>query len=159
MRLSIKGPACTTSSIQHVKSLLSLNSLAQSPSLTSPSSPLRGALPRGRKLGGAPSRGESTGPISTALFSGGSSGASFSLVASEAKPIGSARRGGGIPLSSGEKQNKTKQNKTKQNKTKNMPFWSNQPVFAFDSSLDLGPIETVPADKPGCLSSHPKTLA
>lgn len=43
------------------------------------------------------------GPISTALFSGGSSGPSFSRAASKVKPTGSARRGGGIPVSSGGK--------------------------------------------------------
>lgn len=42
-------------------------------------------------------------PISTALFSGGSSGANFSLVGPKARPTGSASRGAGIPLSSGRK--------------------------------------------------------
>lgn len=40
-------------------------------------------------------------PISTALFSGGSSGANFSLAVPKARPTGSASRGAGIPLSSG----------------------------------------------------------
>lgn len=41
------------------------------------------------------------GPISTALFSGGSSGATFSRAGPKARPTGSASRGVGIPLSSG----------------------------------------------------------
>lgn len=40
-------------------------------------------------------------PINTALFSGGSSGANFSLAGPKARPTGSASRGAGIPLSSG----------------------------------------------------------
>lgn len=41
------------------------------------------------------------GPISTALFSGGSSGANFSRAGPKARPTGSASRGNGIPVSSG----------------------------------------------------------
>lgn len=43
------------------------------------------------------------GPISTALFSGGSSGATFSRAGPKARPTGSASRGVGILLSSGKK--------------------------------------------------------
>ena len=46
------------------------------------------------------------GPISTALFSGGSSGATFSRAGPKARPTGSASRGVGILLSS-EKKNQT----------------------------------------------------
>lgn len=43
------------------------------------------------------------GPISTALFSGGSSGATFSRAGPKARPTGSASRGVGILLSSEKK--------------------------------------------------------
>ena len=99
-QLSIEESVCPVSNTYQVMGQSSLSVQSRSPLTTSPFSPLRGTLPRGRKLGGMPGRGGSIGPISTALFSGGSSGANFSRVGPSARPTGSARRGFGIPLSS-----------------------------------------------------------